>query len=275
MNKKTKTFTYYLPVEKPWGTYTVMIYGELYQSTEVDGIAIIQGNYSRDGRHFISVKPGSKVIDVTTGTPYLKTKSFNMGWAICSPEDKFDEERGIELCKRRFHRKPLTTQSGTFLTHDMIHAIMENEAKYIEKHFDEYVPNVKKCESGKLEEGCLGPKGDPDPAGAPIEEMLRPNMYVMLKSKNGVNSGLIHSVDGKKVHFYFITGHDGPFKKFLRYDSSGGLTVDAKFIRGIATAAETARELDILAKNHNVRWDAEKKTLVRLKLMGRSYDSEK
>lgn len=265
MSKKVKTFTHKLCVKKPWGDYIVFIYGELQQSTEVDGLAIVQGKYSRDGGRLLSLNPGHKIINITTGVPHLKTKSFNMGWAICSPDDEFDEEYGIELCKKRFHRKPLTTQSGTFLTHDMICAIMENEAKYIEKHFDEYVPNVKKCESGKLEEGCLGPKGNPDPAGIPIEEMLRPDMYVMLKSKNGVNSGLIHSVDGRKVHFYFITGHDGLFKKFLRYDSSGGLTVDAKFIRGIATAAETAEELSILAKNHNVKWDAEKKRLVRIK----------
>lgn len=272
MNKKTKTFTHLLPVKKPWGAYTIMIYGELWQSTEVDGVAVIQCKYSRDGQRVLSFDPERGAINIITGSPHLKTKSFNMGWAICSPDDKFDEEYGIELCKKRFHRKPLTTQSGTFLTHDMICAIMKNEAEYIEKHFDEYVPKVKNCANeDAAEDKCTGKKCD-DAQGTvenkeevSLVDTLRPNTYVILTSKGGVNSGLVHSVNGKKVHFYFITGHDGDFKKFLRYSSDGSLTADIKFVDHVANAKETATELEVLAKNHNVRWDAEKKRLVRIK----------
>jgi hypothetical protein len=237
----------------------------------VDGVAVIQCKYSRDGQRAISFDPERGAVNIITGTPHLKTKSFNMGWAICSPDDKFDEEYGIELCKKRFHRKPLTTQSGTFLTHDMIRAIMKNEADYIEKHFDEYVPTTKLCSDAEPVDTCTGKKCN-DTQDAPEEkeelslaDTLRPNTYVILTGKGGDNSGLVHSVNGKKVRFYFITGHDGDFKKFLRYSSDGSLTADIKFVDHVATVRETAAELEVLAKNHNVRWDANKKTLVRIK----------
>ena len=64
-----------------------------------------------------------------------------MGWAICSPQDTYDEKAGIELCKKRFRKSPLTAKTGLFLTNDMVNAILDNEVNYIKAHWGKFVPN--------------------------------------------------------------------------------------------------------------------------------------
>lgn len=138
--KKTKS--YQLVSAKVNGGYTIMVYGELTEDTTVSGYVITPVEFSRNGERVMEVS-AENVKSLLTGKPYAKTKKFNMGWAVCSPLDVFSEEKGIEICKSRFHSSPLTTQSGTFLTNDMIYAILRNEIEYIKSHWDEFVPPVK------------------------------------------------------------------------------------------------------------------------------------
>lgn len=139
MKKKRKS--YVVTFEKPLTENgkdvfaTILIYGELWEDGVVDGIRLQHVGLSRDGSAVLEVK--SETVGALSA-PYARTKIFNMGWAICSPDDKFDESTGIEIAKRRFAKYPITTRSGNFLTDDMIHSIMENEYRFISSHFNNF-----------------------------------------------------------------------------------------------------------------------------------------
>lgn len=114
---------------------TILVYGELWETETVDGIFVQRVGLSRDGKRIIEC--GSSSVGVL-GAPYAKTKYFNMGWAICSPDDEYNEEIGIKIAKSRFLKSPLSTQSGTFLTNDMIDAILENEIRFIQNNLSKF-----------------------------------------------------------------------------------------------------------------------------------------
>ena len=114
---------------------TILVYGELWETETVDGIYVQRIGLSRDGKRIM--ERGSGSIGVL-GTPYSKTKYFNMGWAICSPDDEYNEEIGIEIAKSRFLKSPLSTQSGTFLTNDMIDAILDNEIRFMQNNLSKF-----------------------------------------------------------------------------------------------------------------------------------------
>ena len=114
---------------------TILVYGELWETETVDGIFVQRVGLSRDGKRIIERGNGSVGV---LGSPYSKTKYFNMGWAICSPDDEYNEEIGIKIAKSRFLKSPLSTQSGTFLTNDMIDAILENEIRFIQNNLSKF-----------------------------------------------------------------------------------------------------------------------------------------
>lgn len=138
MKKKFKAFE---KIETLPNRSVVMVYGELWEDGYVNGVAVFPCKFSRDGRQVMEYD-FSNSTSLHLSKPYSRTKYFNMGWAICAREDKFDHDKGVEICKRRFHDEPLTTQSGTFLTPDMITAIIANEVEYIKKHWEKYVPSL-------------------------------------------------------------------------------------------------------------------------------------
>lgn len=114
---------------------TILVYGELWETETVDGIFVQRVGLSRDGKRIIECGSGSVGV---LGAPYAKTKYFNMGWAICSPDDEYNEEIGIKIAKSRFLKSPLSTQSGTFLTNDMIDAILDNEIRFIQNNLNKF-----------------------------------------------------------------------------------------------------------------------------------------
>ena len=114
---------------------TILVYGELWETETVDGIYVQRIGLSRDGKRIIERGSGSVGV---LGAPYSKTKYFNMGWAICSPDDEYNEEIGIEIAKSRFLKSPLSTQSGTFLTNDMIDAILDNEIRFMQNNLSKF-----------------------------------------------------------------------------------------------------------------------------------------
>lgn len=151
MKKKFKTFE---KIAVCSDGRTAMVYGELCENGYVDGVAMFPAKFSRDGKNVVEYNVPLGVYTLT-GRKYARTKSFNMGWAICSPEDKFNRDEGVKICKRRFRKTPLTTTSGTFLTNDMIEAIVSNELKYIIDNIHKFVPS----ELSTVRRGTVGEAG--------------------------------------------------------------------------------------------------------------------
>jgi len=120
--------------------HKILVYGELWEEGYVDGLVIQRAKFSRDGRKVMDISMDHE--DILLNRPYIRTRYFNMGWAICSPEDKFDETVGIELCKKRFRKSPLKTETGLFLTKDMVNALIENEVNYIKKNWAKFAPKT-------------------------------------------------------------------------------------------------------------------------------------
>ena len=137
MKKKTKTYFRKRSVTFYGKQYLVQVYGELFEDGSVNGLCVLPVHLTRDGKQILGTDIRNSSL-FTLGRPYARTKSFNMGWAILTPEDTFDEKVGIELCKKRFSVSPIYTQSGNFLTDDMIIAIMENELNFIAKNFHKF-----------------------------------------------------------------------------------------------------------------------------------------
>lgn len=144
MKKKKKN--YVLTAEKPVNgrVATILVYGELWEDGFVDGLRIQRVGLSRDGRRVI--EHGTEILG-SLGIPYARTKYFNFGWAICAPGDKFSEEEGIKIAKKRFSISPLSTQSGNLLTDDMNLSILQNELDFISNNFEKFYRRTEPKES--------------------------------------------------------------------------------------------------------------------------------
>ena len=126
-------------VDESKNAHVIMVYGELEEDEVREGIAIARVKSSRDGKILMGEPVLETIIDNESGV-YGSEKRFNMGWAICSEADmdKFSDEEGIRICKKRFAKSPLRTRNGNFLTLDMVNAIVDNEVKFIKEHFDKF-----------------------------------------------------------------------------------------------------------------------------------------
>ena len=70
-----------------------------------------------------------------------KIRTLKYSYSICHPDDKFCEEDGIKIAKRRLS-KPLGELSTKFmscLTKDQIEWILLEELTYITKHIDRFI----------------------------------------------------------------------------------------------------------------------------------------
>lgn len=123
---------------------TVFVYGELNESGLIDGFVLSRVAMTRKG-HVIR-EEGDEYIYWTAddNATHAPVKVFNMGYAICNEQDEFDENVGKRIAKRRFAKSPMKTQNGNFLTIDMCEAIVNNEAKYIAEHINNFVTCNKK-----------------------------------------------------------------------------------------------------------------------------------
>ena len=121
--------------------YTVMVYGELKDVKEINGFAVIPVKFNGKCEKVRDVDTTYQALIPGFNQFYSKTKEFNMGWSICAEPDEFDFETGMNICKRRFSKSPITTQNGRFLTLDMCQAIVDNEVKYVIENISSYLPN--------------------------------------------------------------------------------------------------------------------------------------
>lgn len=120
--------------------YTILVYGEVNEVNEMTGFYTVPVVFNGKTNKPIAIDYDKRFITPSYKHYYGRTKVFNMGWSICSECDEFDLETGIKICRRRFNRSPITTQNGRFLTPDMCLAIVNNEADYIDKHIEMFLP---------------------------------------------------------------------------------------------------------------------------------------
>ena len=71
-------------------------------------------------------------------------RKLTLGMAICAPSDKFDEEYGIKLAKKRINQGinlgTVYTNDVTMLTKDACEAELENKFKFISNNLEKYIP---------------------------------------------------------------------------------------------------------------------------------------
>lgn len=69
-------------------------------------------------------------------------KTFTMACSICCPTDTFDEEKGIEIAKKRLKTNPIGTlvsSDFSMLNPDMCNILLLNELKYIATNLDKVI----------------------------------------------------------------------------------------------------------------------------------------
>lgn len=125
--------------------YIIYVYGEVKETKELDGIEVRRVRYQHGTGAPVSVKPDEIIYRL--GDNLSPTKELNFGWAICSPDDVFDEAKGILLAKKRFSKAPIRTQDCRFLKEDMVLAILNQTADYVETH--EFKDALKKYAAEK------------------------------------------------------------------------------------------------------------------------------
>ena len=84
--------------------------------------------------------------NITTGDLSWKKKTLKrtltVGYSICHPNDKFDEDKGIAYAKKRIKNNEglgtLTTSNATMLTKDLIEAILLCKLNYITHNLDKF-----------------------------------------------------------------------------------------------------------------------------------------
>ena len=197
---------------------TILVYGELWETETVDGIYVQRVGLSRDGKRIIESGNGSVGV---LGSPYSKTKYFNMGWAICSPDDEYNEEIGIKIAKSRFLKSPLSTQSGTFLTNDMIDAILDNEIRFIQNNINKFYHPKDEEKATEFYKGDLVIKNI-------TQEELDEKGY-----ESYLNMGTVRKDNGETVELESVMVYakfkDGSI--FKRIDSGTNIVVSKKDLR--------------------------------------------
>lgn len=120
--------------------YTIMVMGSICETNEINGFYVLPVTFNGKNKKIRNIEYDKHVTVPGFNEYYARTKTFNMGWAICNGDDKFSMEVGETICRRRYSKSPMKTQNGRFLTKDMCQAIVDNEVKYIEEHIADFLP---------------------------------------------------------------------------------------------------------------------------------------
>ena len=92
----------------------------------------------------VDVYPGKYVDGVLMFSRKILERKLTLGMAICAPSDKFDEEYGIKLAKKRINQGinlgTVYTNDVTMLTKDACEAELENKFKFISNNLEKYIP---------------------------------------------------------------------------------------------------------------------------------------
>lgn len=243
--KKKETF-----VDSYGRNHVIFVYGELTKTNHLNGTAIAKVKYVSGDKRIVEIVDEPTIINSTNSRSSLK--EFNFGWAICDPRDTFDEEKGIELCKKRFARTPLSTQEGKFLTDDMIEAILANEIEYLKA--EKLIPALGKVQQDE----CPQPQCTTD---STIKEKFKNGDILRLLHKEGkVFYGAYKEANynDRKVTFYWLLSYAKNNSKFAApctYSIDEFISVD-KAIREDIVEAES-----FIEKHFNRRWNWKEKKL--------------
>lgn len=282
MKKSLKNFV----LKDKYKGYTILVYGELWEEGYVDGIILKRARFSKDGQKVMD--ESKNVESILLNRPYTRTRYFNMGWAICSPDDKFNENYGIELCKRRFRKSPLKTETGLFLTKDMVYAIIRNEIEYIKRNWRNFVKkeqgssfvtaedviNAVKKLDGSSRKDILNELADQKNEPATIENGLKPyeaeaGEYVRIlnpeKSNWPETIGFVKKVcDGRIYYSWVVKYGENNGNRFCSFRHSAGiddLYTDENDIVQPATKEEVSNALISIEKYTNFRWNVATKQI--------------
>jgi hypothetical protein len=92
----------------------------------------------------VDVYPGKYVDGTLMFSRKILERKLTLGMAICAPSDKFDEEYGIKLAKKRINQGinlgTVYTNDVTMLTKDACEAELENKFKFISNNLEKYIP---------------------------------------------------------------------------------------------------------------------------------------
>lgn len=281
MKKKFRSYYY---TDKLDNGSIVFIYGELWEDGLIDAINIFPCKCSRDGKSLQYFEGYDFSKTVLLQEPYTRTKYFNMGWAICCAEDKFDRETGIEICRRRFRKYPLTSHSGTFLTTDMVKALLKNEADYIKAHQDKFIKSPSKEYKTELNE-------EPDSViqtsnKEHLDEEQRTEesfvgKFVILKSDpDRIFIGRVHHTEEEKIYFNFIFGYGGTNGYHFNelYYNEGGrkyICLSTECVDHIATSLEVKEALGKLSESKGLRWSYDENRLIPIEKNRRTHPLKK
>ena len=124
--------------------YKILVYGEVTEVKALDGIEVRRVRFRHGDKKVVDT--GDSLF-YALGDNCSPSKALNFGWAICNPNDVYDEAKGIEIAKSRFSKSPLTTQDCRFLKEDMVLAILNQTADYVEEN--EFKAALQKHEAEK------------------------------------------------------------------------------------------------------------------------------
>ena len=270
-----KTVKNFMLTDKYHG-HTIMVYGELWEEGYIDGVVITRAKFSKDGKRVMDASTTSE--DILLNRPYTRTRYFNMGWAICSPDDKFDKSVGIELCKKRFRKSPLRTETGLFLTKDMVMALIRNEIRYIKIHWAKFAPKAENffyC-TDSSDSGTYSTSAELEPEtfvpqdfeieiedASNVAHGIEKGSYVTVKNDDGKKVvGFVESVNGEDIYFSWFVSYSSNYCSFRYNFGTDGLHCYTKDAR-LSTEDEIKEAVSMIEKWTYFKWDRETEKLVR------------
>lgn len=90
----------------------------------------------------IELENGEFVKGFLTIPKKQRMRTLRYAYAICNPEDKFDEQEGIKIATRRVKNNPLGELKTPFITclcKDQVEHILKGELNYIITNIDKFI----------------------------------------------------------------------------------------------------------------------------------------
>ena len=94
----------------------------------------------------VEVKPGHIIDGELSFNKKTLHRKLTVGIAICSPEDKFDEETGIKVAKSRIEKGrdagSVETNDVTMLTEDLIMSELVGKLAYVCANIEDFIDKL-------------------------------------------------------------------------------------------------------------------------------------
>lgn len=264
--KKTRTFE-----NEDGSRHILLLYAELREVETLRGVEIRPVEYKRGSKEVTEVL--GDVVNVKLDDTFGTRKEFNYGWAVCSATDKYDEEKGIEIAKKRFAKSPLTTQTGTFLTDDMINAILDNEINYIyeNKLRDTFTRPVVEPTPKKEKTVVTGRRTNKERMPQVAEKFKNGDVVVIeWQDTDALTYAAYDKINGKRINFYWkitISGSKQTFRAPWTIENVGKVKAVRK-----ATEEEVESLTEKLQEDFGSVWSEKERKLHNIYLPSSVYN---